>query len=416
MMRCMSALEVDRQRPLTRTVNATQPLAARTRAALRGLAGDPALRRAVVIVVVLRLGLGLVGWLSLVLRPGDPRGTALQSWLVPPGGMRWALLGPWQRDDGLWYQLLASHGYSHGGPDNAFFPLYPAVTHVVGVGLGGDYATAAMLVSTLALVGALTVLHHLFRFDLEERTTRLAVLLVALSPTAFFFLAPYTESLFLLLSAGSFLAVRRHHLGLAGVLAALAALCRVQGAILVVPLAYEALVDIRRRRHLHLRAVSSGHAVVALPLVALGAFLLYGRLALGLRGGALDAASRFWHIRTVAPWSALFDSLRAIPVHPEEMFNLLSCVLLVVAVPLLWRMNRSYALYAAAAALPACFREDQFSPLMSASRYVAVVFPLFMLAAVALKDRAGLRRDVLVLSAAMMAARFVDFAHFHLVA
>ena len=59
---------------------------------------------------------------------------------------------------------------------------------------------AALLVSNLAFLGALLALFALTADAFGERIARRAIVVTALFPTAFFFLAPYTESLFLFLS------------------------------------------------------------------------------------------------------------------------------------------------------------------------------------------------------------------------
>ena len=68
-------------------------------------------------------------------------------------------------------------------------------------------------------------------------TIGVALLLVAFFPAALFFSAVYSESLFLLLSVGAVLAARQGRWAWAGALAALAALTRNSGVLLLVPLA-----------------------------------------------------------------------------------------------------------------------------------------------------------------------------------
>ena len=57
------------------------------------------------------------------------------------------------------------------------------------------------------------LLHRLAALELGERDARGTVLLVAFVPTAVFFSAVYSESLFLLVSVGAFLAARHGRLG-----------------------------------------------------------------------------------------------------------------------------------------------------------------------------------------------------------
>ena len=74
---------------------------------------------------------------------------------------------------------------------------------------------------------------------LGEHVGRRTILYLCIFPTAFFFFAPYNESLFLLLTASAFLALRRQKWWLAGALGLFAALTRSAGLLLVFPYLYE---------------------------------------------------------------------------------------------------------------------------------------------------------------------------------
>jgi hypothetical protein len=199
----------------------------------------------------------------------------------PPGvtrGFGWLgslLAGPAARWDGAWYLVIAHYGYR---PDlgaftasrTAFFPLYPmglsAIAH-----LGIPPILAGVLLSTTALALALYGIHRLTTLELahggavtiprgpvitanrtREPTTartsnrtitaddasggevaRLAVMVTAFAPMAFFFSAVYSESLYLALSVGVFLCARQGRWAWVGVLGALAAATRSAGVVLL---------------------------------------------------------------------------------------------------------------------------------------------------------------------------------------
>ena len=90
------------------------------------------------------------------------------------------------------------------------------------------------------------------------------------------------ESLFLLLMVGAFLAAERRHRAVAGVLLALAVLCRLQGIVLVLPLAILLLRQDGWRPR-------PSQAWLALGPLAFGAFLLYVASITGSTTGFLDA-------------------------------------------------------------------------------------------------------------------------------
>ena len=100
---------------------------------------------------------------------------------------------------------------------------------------------AGILVSNLSLLGALCMLYVLTRTELSEPTARRAVLYAAVFPTSFFFLAPYSESTYLLLVLVCLWAARRERWGAAAAAGAAAALTRNVGLVLALPLAVEAI-------------------------------------------------------------------------------------------------------------------------------------------------------------------------------
>lgn len=145
------------------------------------------------------------------------------------------LLTSWNHWDAVHYVQIAQSGYQNIF-DTAFFPLFPLLIKGGALLLGNHgYIAMGMIISNLALLGALFVLYQIATDMLGEQVGRRAILYLCLFPTAFFFFAPYNESLFLLLTASAFLALRRQKWWLAGALGFLAALTRSAGLLLVFP-------------------------------------------------------------------------------------------------------------------------------------------------------------------------------------
>ena len=100
----------------------------------------------------------------------------------------------------------------------------------------GALLVSAYVVSLACFAGALWLLHRLVELELGRPVAGATVWLVALFPAAVFFGAPYSESLFLLVSVGAFYAARTGRWAWAGALAAAAAATRSAGIVLLVPL------------------------------------------------------------------------------------------------------------------------------------------------------------------------------------
>lgn len=234
---------------------------------------------------------------------------------------------------------------------------------------------AALLVSNLAFLGALLALFALTADAFGERIARRAIVVTALFPTAFFFLAPYTESLFLFLSILAFRAARWDRWGHVAVAGALAALTRSVGILLIPALLVEAFSAksgrTRSRRALAGRAAGAA----AISLGPLSWFAWWG-LAQGNWLAPLDA-QRLWGRELQPPWVSLTHAVDL--AWSFRSYWLLDLVLvsiaiagLALAVPALRPSEITYGGLSLLLPLMDPFWDR---PLLSAPRFAVVVFP-----------------------------------------
>jgi len=152
-----------------------------------------------------------------------------------------AFFTSWNHGIASRYLHIAQAGYQTSA-DTTLFPLFPllitALAHLFGNG-DWSYLFAGMLISNLALLGALFVLYQLAVESAGEAVAPRPLLYLCIFPTAFVFFTASHEALFLLLSAGVLLALRRQHWWLAGLLGCGAALTDITGILLIVPYLYE---------------------------------------------------------------------------------------------------------------------------------------------------------------------------------
>ncbi len=397
-------------------------------------------------------GAGLLGVLWLGRVPGTEQyDTAhLTAPFSPFGDL---LVGPAARWDSVWYLTIAKNGYgtAHSHAQAAFYPLYPMLMRVVGW-IVGSPLLAGILVSLACFLGALVLLHRLAALELGPRDARGTVLLVAFFPTAFFFSAVYSESLFLLVTVGAFLAARSGRWAWAGALGALAALTRNTGVLLLLPLLLLFLYGPRADREARPPAdggllarlrprYSLTPQVLWLGLVPLGlaSYLAWSAIALGdvfapyhaqalwLRhfeplgaiGGGVHAAwlglrqlvhgsptPRYFTANGGDPFAVAGDSLMLLGFL---VFSLVACA------GALRRLPLAYGAYAAVALAVTLSYPLDAQPLMSLPRYIVVLFPFQMWLARWSGERGGTERAVGV-SAVLLGLFAAYFAHWGFVA
>lgn len=345
----------------------------------------PAVRFALIVFVVSRLVITLWAILVLALRP-LPQETdeVLRPYLGQAPlqrGISALLLGPWQRFDTLHYLRIAEDGYA-AEEDSVFPPLYPAAINLLGRPLGALFGTgpgdllAAVIIANGAFLATLILLYQVSQAELDDSAARRTLVYLTVFPTAFFMLAAYTESLFLLLAMGSIWAARRDRFWLAGILGLIAPLVRLTGWVLAAPLAYEYLA----RRDFNWRRIEWSGLATLLPLAGTGLFLLY-RETSGLPSLA-TIYSTYWYQETAIPGQDLITAIRQM-IAGGATFTLFFdffCALLLLATTIvaLRRLPRVYGLYSLMLFLFMLIPTSELKPLYSFSRYALVFFPTFM--------------------------------------
>ena len=156
-------------------------------------------------------------------------------------------LGAW---DGSWYLRIARGGY-HAVPASGlrFFPLYPVAARVLALALGGRTFAALLVLSNVGALAGAALLHRVALDETGDAALAGRVAwLVALLPPSFVFVMAYSEGLFLALSVGMMLALRRRRFALAAVLGLLVGLSRPTGVLLAVPALIEGARGARQAR------------------------------------------------------------------------------------------------------------------------------------------------------------------------
>lgn len=292
-----------------------------------------------------------------------------------------AWLEPWQRWDTLHYQAIAERGYA--AFEGALFtpPLYPGLMSIVASLTGLSTLVAGIAVSNLAYLGALLAFYKLAQLEMKDDQVALrATLYLALFPTSFFFLAAYTESLLLLGAALAIYEVHKRHWLKSGASAAVAALSRLVGAALVVPLGYAAINEFRKSKSARpwLAPIGAIAGAIVLPL--------YAWLGLGLDPLApFRAQTGRFHGGFSIPGANLLQAVRRLAsgeAFMADVFDLAFLILFIVCGYFVWRKySRVTAIYYVSMLSLYLVRTAGSQPLLGTSRYVLMLFPAFFVLA-----------------------------------
>lgn len=292
--------------------------------------------------------------------------------------------------DSGWYFDIARRGYyftPDGQSSIAFFPLYPLLMRLVAAPFGAsDRAIwiAGIAISIGAFVAALVTLHTFTERVLGDRAAaRRAVLYLAVFPFSLFFTRVYTESLFFLLTVLAIASAYDRRWWRAGLAGALAALTRSNGILVAVPLLCFALKD-----RPSVRALAPRLAAVTLVPLGLGIYCLYVYSLAGNPLAWLDA-QRYWQYSVGdLPWRRLLDLVSTIehrglydffftsPLAPYQLIHGTVALVVLALVPMIFRrLGVALGAYTAVSLLVPLTGSD----LQGIGRYMAVVFPIFML-------------------------------------
>lgn len=303
-------------------------------------------------------------------------------------GWEGALLGVWQREDALWYEKIATVGYSTADGTQDRFPLLPVLMSAVSHATGMHPVAAALIISDVSLLLALLLLHRLLlKFDAGVANRTLAY--ISLFPMALFLHGPFGESMMLALAVLGFYLVARGQWLAAVPVAYLAGLARPQGILLGIALAAQLVCMGKPVLTWRPSSWKSGlllptGSLVAAPLLGLATFALSvdtawrGPLATGKRG--------LWASQSIlVPGMALLYAGQRIvagTVYPIDLHDF-ACALLFLTLSAFafFKLDGGYAVYSALFVLAPLSRYSPTFPLMSMSRYVLVLFPCFVILA-----------------------------------
>lgn len=317
----------------------------------------------------------------------------------------WSTL--WTRWDASHYLSLAKDGYTGTGDGRfsiVFYPFYPWLVRAVAF-VCRSYFAAALLVSGVASICAALLLRRLAELDQRAIVARMAVWFLLIFPTAYFLHIGYTESLFLALVLGCFLAARKQAWAIAGVLGVLACMTRVNGLLLVPTLAVEAWLQYRQTRRIDWRWLWIGA-----PGLGFLAYLFLNYRVTGDPFAFSPIMEEHWYKKIAPPWVGLHAAWTRIFRFnlTEGLFEFVFIVFSFLCTVWCWiKLRPSYAVWMTLNWL--LITSTTF--LVSVPRYCLALFPIFIILARLAAARPMVGRIVTATSLFLLALFAMKFAH-----
>ena len=304
--------------------------------------------------------------------------------------------------DAWWYRVIAESGYADAPEDaERYFPLLPLAGRWIGEIFGGRVDIGLVVVVWVLSLAASIALHELVLREAGDRAASASVWALALFPTAFVLVAPYTEAALLLFGSCFVFGFREKRWTLAIVAGILAGLSRPVGGLLMVYAAAEMVwptpIGGDSKQPQRRLGIGSILALVS-PAIGIATYALWANSAgfglrapfdaqRGLRGPTRDPVTRL----AEAFWNGVTGDT-------TELLHGVTAVACFVLAGYLWRRgSRALAVYAVVGVVMSLSSTNINSLLRYAHGLIPVLVALAMLAS---NERISRRAHVVLASIA----------------
>ena len=295
---------------------------------------------------------------------------------------------PFKTWDAQHYLFLADQGYAPGAASDAFYPLLPFLIHWTKLLFLDNALFTGLYLSHFFTLLCVVYLYLLVKKTHDEKTAFYSCLFLLAFPTGFYLGLIYSESLFLLLTLAFFYYSREGKVLPAALCAMLLPLSRPTGILVAVP----ALMDLWMGRDfkspLFLKKLSLLPAFVLGFAANLVVMKIYagGYFAYSAAQSVFKSHYSIAHLFHPLGWfiENFIDLHYTWVGYQTGALNRIFFVAVVAALGAAWRhLDKGLFAYALVLGLVPALLGD----LMSYMRFAVVLFPLFIFAAIKLKDR-----------------------------
>jgi len=302
-------------------------------------------------------------------------------------------LAPWYRWDTGHYIEIADFGYNFDPVLSVWPPFYPFLIKIMGY-IFKPTIVSALLVSNIFFIFSLFLLYLYVQNVYDEEIAKKSLFFTVIFPTSFYFVAGYTESIFLFFSVAVFLLSRKKKWLWAGIISALATLTRVQGLLLILPIIIELWLE-----YFPKRGFKSFTKHIFSCLYAPFAYSLYSLYVFfGLKADwPWVTLSTEWNQYFGLPWEGII-SISTILLGREienditpTIVKFLSIILPIGAAFILFRIRKviplSLSVYSWGMLLMILGKIDDNNAIVSTIRYLISIFPIFIGQALLFKNK-----------------------------
>ena len=296
-----------------------------------------------------------------------------------------------QRWDGGHYIFIAQNGYVKYWDKNnliVFPPLYPILIKVLSLVLSNPYISAITITAISSIIGCSIFFIFLSRVLKYSKLKTLRILLLFIfSPIGVFFALTYVESLYFMLSILFFYSLYRNKLTLASIFGFFLTLTKLQGITVILPLAFYMIKGLIKSFNLS----STIFNFIRISIVASG-FLIYLLINFTIYKDPLYFSGRlksYWGKTLVNPIPQYVNYFKYTKTLVKENKNKIDPVTVdfisVLVAPLLLI---AYLIFQRKRLLPVemilwttanIILVSSQSWWLSSTRYICLIFPLFIM-------------------------------------
>lgn len=279
--------------------------------------------------------------------------------------------------DASHYLFLADKGYQSHHMASNFFPLWPFLIYLGKfIFFGNTLLSAIFLCNLFSSIGFL-LLYSFSKKQYGQTVAENSLLLFLIFPGAIFYLFPYAESLFLMLSVAFFIFLFKKRYTLAAFLAFLMVLSRPVGLFVFLPIFYELIQILKSNQK---RSLGVWLLFLSVP-IGLVIYFTWMWKTTGNALAYLEVQSMYVgdrSLRHILDWQGTLKAylnLKQFHGEYDSFLDRFFFTIFLFMLPAIWRLDKRFFWYTLPLGVLPAVTGGSF---MSLSRCISIIFPLFI--------------------------------------